>query len=104
MGTSRDQGAMNGRSRSGGIAIVTVIRKKDGQPTDSTIFPAGATSTSQLAAIRLERRANCVAVKRLLHMLIRNAVIAALTSPSPKFSTTTAVVMKPWLSLDSARA
>jgi hypothetical protein len=54
--------------------------------------------------MRLESSANWVAVNRLLHMLIRNAVIAAVTSPSPKFSTTTALTMKPWLSLERARA
>ena len=94
---------MNGSSRSGGIAIATVIKKKVGHPVDSASFPAGATSRSRLAAIRLESSANCVAVKRLLHITIRNAVIAPVTRPYPKFSTTTAVVMKPRLSLDIAR-
>ena len=97
MGTSRDQGAMNGSSSSGGIAIVTVIRKNAGQPSDSAIFPAGATSMSLLAAMRLESNANWVAVKRLLHMLIRYAVIPAVTRPNPKFSVMIAATMKPWL-------
>jgi hypothetical protein len=58
MGVSRDQGAMKGSNSSGGIAIATVRRKNPGQPRDSAIFPAGATSISLLAAMRLERSAN----------------------------------------------
>jgi hypothetical protein len=49
---------MKGSNSSGGIAIATVRRKNPGQPSDSAIFPAGATSISLLAAMRLERSAN----------------------------------------------
>ena len=49
----------------------TVIMKNVGHPSDSAIFPAGDTRMSLLAAMRLDSSANCVAEKRLLHIVIR---------------------------------
>src|SRR5688572_3252239 len=94
-GLSRFHGAKNGNSNKPGSAAANVIRKYVGQPVDSATPPKGATTMSRLADIKLDNNANCVAEKRMLHKLMRNATKPALTRPVQKFSTTIVTTRKP---------
>jgi hypothetical protein len=74
-----------------GSASTVLTMKKAGQPMVSASTPASGPTQTRPTDAKADSSANCVAVKRWLHRLIRKARKAAVPMPPDRFSKATTI-------------
>ena len=79
-------------------------KKYPGQPTALASSPETVPAKLRESAMKLVRRAYCVAVNRLSQTFIIKAAKAAFPKPEQKFSATTADTMSVWFVPAKAKA
>ena len=78
--------------------------KKVGQPMLSASTPASGPTQTRPTDAKADSSANCVAVKRWLHRLIRKATNAAVPMPPDMFSNATTISSPPSTGVGAASA
>ena len=89
---------------SAGSASTVLTMKKVGQPMLSASTPASGPTQTRPTEAKAESSANCVAVKRWLHRLIRKATKAAVPMPPERFSKATTISRPPSTGVGAASA